>query len=315
MRIAIFGATSQIAKDLVRSFAAQNNHELILYARRPDAVTQWLISVELTERYVVADFSNFNIVEHFDVILNFVGVGNPAITAKMGASIFDITLKYDELALGYVRQHPSCQYIFLSSGAAYGSTFDAPADAETKAIIDINKLQPQDWYGVAKLYAECRHRALPNLPIIDIRIFNYYSHTQDMEARFFITDMVRALRDNLILNTTSEIIFRDYIQSNDFYNLVKAILESPKKNIALDCYSKEAVDKITLLESMKTCFKLKFNIIENNSLINATGSKKNYYSNNKKAEEFGYIPKNTSLENIINETEKYLALYGDKIGK
>ena len=39
----------------------------------------------------------------------------------MGASIFDVTLKYDEMALDYVRQHPDCRYIFLSSGAAYDS--------------------------------------------------------------------------------------------------------------------------------------------------------------------------------------------------
>ena len=28
----------------------------------------------------------------------------------MGASIFNVTLQYDELALSYVRQHPTCRY-------------------------------------------------------------------------------------------------------------------------------------------------------------------------------------------------------------
>lgn len=49
--------------------------------------------------------------EHLDVILNFVGVGNPAQAALMGASIFDVTLKYDKLALDYVREDPRCRYI------------------------------------------------------------------------------------------------------------------------------------------------------------------------------------------------------------
>ncbi len=131
MRLAILGATSQIAKDLVQSFAAESSHELVLYARRPVVVAQWLTLVGLAGRYAVADFDAFSADEHFDAILNFVGVGDPAQAAAMGATIFDVTLKYDELAMGYVRQHPHCRYIFLSSGAAYGSNFDAPVDANT----------------------------------------------------------------------------------------------------------------------------------------------------------------------------------------
>jgi len=100
MRIAILGATSQIAKDLILSFAANSQHELALYARRPHAVEQWLSQAGLAQRYAAADFTAFTNHEHFDAILNFVGVGNPAQAAAMGASIFDVTLKYDELALG-----------------------------------------------------------------------------------------------------------------------------------------------------------------------------------------------------------------------
>ena len=143
MRIAILGATSQIAKDLILSFVEHSQDELVLYARRPEAVTQWLAQTNLAQRYEVADFAAFTTNEHFDAILNFVGVGNPAQAAAMGASIFDVTLKYDELALGYVIKHPECRYLFLSSGAAYGASFETPADANTKAVIDINNLQPQ----------------------------------------------------------------------------------------------------------------------------------------------------------------------------
>jgi len=68
MRIAILGATSQIAKDLILSFATQCDHELALFARRPEAVTQWLASVGLLDRYAVTDFSAFNADERFDAI-------------------------------------------------------------------------------------------------------------------------------------------------------------------------------------------------------------------------------------------------------
>ena len=303
MRIAILGATSQIAKDLVLSFSAHSNSELVLYARRPAAVSQWLASVGLVDRYTFADFAAFSAAEHFDALLNFVGVGNPAQAAAMGASIFDVTLKYDEMALDYVRQHPQCRYIFLSSGAAYGSNFDAPVNANTMAVIAINNLQPQDWYAVAKLHAECRHRSLPHLPIVDVRVFNYFSHTQDIEARFLITDILRAIRDKVVLQTSSDYIVRDFIHPSDFCNLVNAILAAPAANAAVDCYSKEPIDKPALLAAMQEKFQLQFEITQTATGVNATGSKPHYYSANTRAADFSYQPNLASLEGIVKETQ------------
>ena len=297
-RIAILGATSQIAKDLIVSFSNEKDKQLHLFARRPDDVTKWLNDVGLSERYLVDDFGAFG-TQEFDAILNFVGVGNPAQAAAMGASIFDVTFQYDELALNYVRQHSDCRYIFLSSGAAYGSSFDAPVDVETKATIAINNLQPQDWYGVAKLHAECRHRSLAHLPIVDIRVFNYFSPTQDMNAGFLITDILRAIRDKKVLKASDDYIVRDFIGSDDFYQLIQAILTSPATNAVVDCYSKSPIDKHTLLNEMQTHFGLQYELVKNTTVVNATGTKPHYYSLNKRASNFGYAPKYTSLEIFI----------------
>lgn len=309
MKIAILGATSQIAKDLLRSFAGKNSDELVLYARRPDALCQWLVSVGLEGRYVVADFAAFTSDQRFDAILNFVGVGNPAQAAAMGATIFDVTLKYDEMALDYVRKHPTCKYIFLSSGAAYGSSFEEPVDENTKAVIAINNLHPQDWYAVAKLHAECRHRALSNLPIVDIRVFNYFSHTQDMDARFLITDILRAIRDNTVLKTSPDYIVRDFIHPSDFYTLVNAIICAPAANEVVDAYSKAPIDKPTMLKMMHDKFGLRFETTNHTTSVNATGSKPNYYSLNKHAANFGYQPEMTSMVGLLLECEATLAKF------
>jgi nucleoside-diphosphate-sugar epimerase len=217
----------------------------------------------------------------------------------MGASIFDVTLHHDELALNYVRQHPSCRYIFLSSGAAYGTSFDVPVDAHSRATIAINNLKPQEWYAVAKLHAECRHRALAPLSIVDIRVFNYFSHTQDMGDRFLITDIVRAIRDKKVLKTSADYMVRDYIGPDDFYQLVNAILVSPAANVAVDCYSRAPIEKATLLAAMQEKFGLQYELVQSDSGVNATGAKPHYYSVNKRAENFGYVPRNTSLENLF----------------
>jgi len=304
MRLAILGATSQIAKDLVQTFAEQSSDDLVLYARRPDDVLQWLTRVGLAGRYAVADFADFAPDEEFQAIINFVGVGDPAKAAAMGASIFDLTLRYDELALDYLRQHPSCRYIFLSSGAAYGNSFDAPADIDTRTSIAINNLQPQDWYTVSKVHAECRHRALAHLSIIDVRVFNYFSHTQNINARFLITDALRAIRDITVLQTSASPMVRDYLHPSDFYQMVTLLLSAAPVNLVLDCYSQAPIDKQTLLRALRENFGLQYEIVQMPVGLNATGRKPCYYTLNRGLENFGYEPQFSSLAGILHESKK-----------
>jgi nucleoside-diphosphate-sugar epimerase len=311
MRIAILGATSQIARNLIVSLATVGERHLHLFARRPDDLKKWLDSVGLPGRYPVDDFSGFGKHE-FDAVINFVGVGNPAQAVAMGNSIFDITLRFDELVLEYLRDHSACRYLFLSSGAAYGSSFDVPANRDTPAVVAINNLSPQEWYGVAKLHAECRHRAHPELAIIDVRVFNYFSCTQDISARFLITDILRAIRDRVVLRTSSDYIMRDFLHPSDFYKLVSTLLSVPATNTVLDCYSRAPVDKPNLLAAMQEKFGLRYEITEASASVNATGGKPRYYSQNTRAEDFGYQPGLTSLEGVLQESEKLLNLLAEK---
>ncbi|MBU0689964.1 MAG: NAD(P)-dependent oxidoreductase [Gammaproteobacteria bacterium] len=305
MKIAILGATSQIARDLILSFSHEAGKQLFLFARRPAEVEGWLATNGIKGRYPVADFSGFGM-QDFDAVINFVGAGDPAQIASMGSSILDVTLRFDEMVLSYLESHPACRYLFLSSGAAYGSNFSEPASRDTPAIIKINDLAPHEWYGVAKLHAECRHRAHPSLCIFDIRVFNYFSRTQDIEARFLITDMLRAIRDGSVLKTSADYIVRDYLHPSDFHSLVNALLSAPANNTAVDCYSRAPIDKSTLLAAMRDHFGLSYEVVGQSATVNATGSKPHYYAVNRRAAEFGYLPVWTSLEGLLSEAELIL---------
>jgi len=307
MRIAILGATSQIARDLIVSFSAEKDKQLHLFARRPEEVATWLKTINLPERYLVNDFTVFG-EQEFDAVINFVGVGNPAQAVVMGNSIFDVTLHFDDLVLNYLQSHPTCRYLFLSSGAVYGTSFNEPANRDTPAVVAINNLSPQEWYGVSKLYAECRHRAHPEFSIFDIRVFNYFSRTQDISARFLITDILRAIRDKAVLQTSAENIVRDFLHPTDFYKLVSTLLITPPVNAALDCYSLNPVDKFTLLSEMQEKLDLQFEMTAACDSINATGSKSHYYSLNTRAADFGYQPSYNSLEGILLEASAMLKL-------
>lgn len=305
MKIAILGASSQISTDLIVSFNQYTNYVCDLFVRERNNAQGWLNSLN-SLNYTVKGYDQFSADESYDVLINFVGVGDPAKAKEMGAKIFDVTHYYDTLALDYIKQHKACKYIFLSSGAVYGGDFKKPITKETVANININQLEPTDWYSVAKLHAEARHRAMADYSIVDLRVFNYFSHTQDLSARFLITDIVRAIMNGEVLKTSELNIFRDFISPIDFYQLIQCVVNGGPINRAVDCYTKAPVDKLTMLAGLSDSFGLKYELVEQAG-INATGVKINYYSLNKVIEDTGYSPQYSSMEGIKLEILKVLS--------
>jgi nucleoside-diphosphate-sugar epimerase len=298
MKIAILGATSQIAQDLILSFSKNKDYYFELFGRNVEFLEKWIKSESLSDKYQAQEYSKFGNYQKYDVIINFVGIGDPVKAKKMGSDIFKITEQYDDMALEYLKQHKKTKYIFLSSGAVYGGNFQKPVDKNTVATIDINNLGPTDWYTLAKLYAEAKHRSLADLSIVDVRVFNYFSHTQDMNARFLITDIVRALKNKKAFNTSSDNIVRDFITPPDFYNLIQAIIDSKSVNTVLDCYTKGPVSKFDLLNELKGVFGLDYKVEDGVNIVNATGIKLNYYSNRRGVD---YNATHTSLSGILAE--------------
>ena len=301
MRIAILGATSQIAKDLILSFSKNKNYDFVLFGRNVELLDKWITNANLNGEYQVQEYSHFDNSQSYDVIINFVGIGDPIKAQKMGSDILKITEQYDDMALDYVRRHKETKYIFLSSGAVYGGKYEEPVNENTVAMIDINNLDSTDWYTVAKLYAEAKHRSLSDLPIVDIRVFNYFSHTQNMDARFLITDIVRAIKNKEVFKTSAENIVRDFITPPDFYRLIQAIIDYSPINLALDCYTKAPVSKLDLLANFESKFGMQYKINKSVDIINATGAKLNYYSVNKAAGVIGYSPAYGSLDGVLQE--------------
>ena len=101
---------------------------------------------------------------------------------------------------------------------------------------------------------------------------------------------------------------RDFLHPEDFNQLVDRVLAAPPRNCAVDCYTREAIDKPTLLETMQRQFGLKYEYAESGErvAVNATGSKPYYYSRNRKAAEFAYVPRFSSMEGVVTETNAIL---------
>lgn len=307
MKLAILGASSHIAKDLINSIAQQSTYECTLFVRAPGNLDIELRQVAEKQGFPILDYAGFDENCRFDAVINFVGVGDPARAAEMGATIFTVTEQYDSLALAYVDSHPQCKYIYLSSGAAYGTNFATPITEESRAVFPLNDLRAQHWYGASKFQAECRHRALRHKSIVDVRVFSYFSHRQAPDARFFLSDILRALQTGTVLEVAPDDMLRDYLTPVDFMQLIHRILQAPACNEAIDCYSLAPVGKFDLLEALGEQFGLKYRVTGHQARVDATGAKAHYYSHNRKAEKlFGYIPAENSLSGVMREIKQAL---------
>ena len=303
MNIAILGATSQISRDLILSFSMEKSYDFSLFGRNIELLEKWINSEKLGNKYKVQKYSEFSSRQKYDVIVNFVGIGDPIKAQKMGGGIFKTTEQYDNMALEYLKHHKETKYIFLSSGAVYGGDYQRPVDKDTVTTININNHKTTDWYMLSKLYAEAKHRSIPDLSIVDVRVFNYFSHRQNTDARFLITDVVRAIKNKEVFKTSADNIVRDFVTPPDFYGLIRAIIDSESINAALDCYTKSPVSKFDLLYNLKNKFGLNYEVDNSIKMTNATGVKKKYYSKYMLAEKVNYTPHNSSLSGIISEME------------
>lgn len=297
MRIAILGATSMLAADFVAlNLRARTLHRFTLFARDPAraqaALTARGVDV-LQDCRPLAAFPD----GRWDAVINFVGVGDPARAAAMGAEILGITREWDDRVLAHVDADPECRYIFLSSGAAFGAAVAMPLAHETTAQFHLNSLPPWAYYGIAKFYAEAGHRARSDRSIIDIRIFNYLSGQADLTHRFLVTEAIAAIRNGRVLGVDANDMWRDYLGEADFAGLVTACLDAPAGyNGAVDAYSREPVSKAQLLDFLRERFGLAVEV--SGGGIDATGAKSRYFSLNRAAAALGYQPQAGSLDTI-----------------
>ena len=304
MKVAILGATSHIAKGLTYQFTLSGKHDIFLFARSPQQVKSFLSSIHCADKVPAIGIEEFPD-RSYDVIINCVGIGQPAKLKEAAGSIFRLTEGFDDLVLDYLVSNPGTLYINFSSGAVYGRDFSSPAEADTISPIDVNHIGLNDFYRIAKINSEAKHRAFPELHIIDLRVYAYFSRFIDLDSSFFITDVISCLRKNRVFETGPEDMVRDYIGPDDLFALIERCMNRSRMNDVFDVYSLKPARKFEILDHFRDNHGLQYTLKSNFHVSVATGAKNVYYSNNRKAVEIGYTPRFTSLETIIKES-KYL---------
>jgi nucleoside-diphosphate-sugar epimerase len=303
--IAIMGATSHIAKGLIYHFLQDDRLCLFLFARKTEQVYGFLKKIggkEGKNLTICAGYQTFPD-RCYDVVINCIGLGTVSEEPHIYTSFFMVTEEFDNRVLSYLHKFPRTLYINFSSGAVYGKGFSEPAEKDTVNALRINGVTRDDYFTIAKLNSEAKHRAFAKLNIIDIRIFSYFSRFVDITGKYFITEMLSSIIHNKVFHTSENNIVRDYIHPDDLFALIMKCLKIKRINTAIDAYSLRPVGKREILKFFSSRYNLTYKTVKTKKYRNVTGQKIVYYSTYKKAGNLGYKPRYSSMDTLKQEVQ------------
>jgi nucleoside-diphosphate-sugar epimerase len=303
-KIAVLGSTSHIAKGLIKNFLEDGRFDLHLYTRSPNKVVGFLSNIgkSTDNNCIIHEGYNDFLKSSYDVIINCVGVGTLRKPGNVHSSYFTVTEKYDNLIIEHLLKNPDTLYISFSSGAVYGREHSAPVEENTTNEIRVNKVTPADYYTIARLNSEAKHRSFKNLKIVDLRIFSYFSRFIDLTDGYFITEVMNCILNQKVLVTNHVNIVRDYVHPEDLFSIIRKCMDAGKINAAFDIFSSSPVEKREILDYFSLEYSLKYKTGQSPNHVSPTGSKEIYYSNNKSATNIGYKPVFSSMDTIKQES-------------
>lgn len=297
-RIAILGATGHIGRALADLYASREGYRLSLFSRRPHETAGAYRGLSHVSHHDIAHLD----LADADIAINAVGIGDPADVPIRGREIYQLTMEYEDRIERALEGNTGCLTVFMSSGAVYGK-LDAPAGAATPIIQSFNAIAPADWYGLSKVAAELRHREQVSRRVIDIRVFGFLSVHLALNAQYFMSSAYRSLLDGTRFATTSHDMHRDYIGADELAAIIDGAASQDTVNTAVDTYTISPAGKFELLERLAQ-LGLKWQVSEQS----AGAQERVWYSSEwRKAEQFGYMPKRSSLEVVEAVAREFLA--------
>jgi len=291
VRVAIAGATGHVGRVLAWQLGALPGTELVLAARAPDRVAEFA-RAHVAGPWEAVELDALGEADA-DVLVNALGVGDPR---SLTADVLSLEAAFDDLFVHWLAEHPKRSGIAISSGAVFDTDFSAPADDSTPLRDpDGSPETPGDAYGIAKSRMEHRHRALPDLSIVDLRLFGLYSRFLDPDAGFLMNDVARALKAGTVFQVGAADLWRDYIAPSDLAVLVAGVMQSPPRNTAFDVVSKAPVRVAELLDAFAAEYGLAYTTTGDGA-VSPTGLKPRYYSVSSRTQEISYLPRSTALD-------------------
>lgn len=308
MKIAIIGATGHIAKNLIVRLAKTD--DLFLYARCVGRLNEFLAAAGLgSDSIRVSELRSFEALhEQVDGVVNCVGYGTPDKLRLASIDLFRVTEWHDDLVIAYLQHHAETVYVNFSSGAVYGGALERPAGKESELRLHLSTIGASDAYRICKLNSEAKHRVLSGIPIVDLRLFNFFSRFIDLSSSYLVADLVRAVLTGTGFRTDRTDIMRDFVHPDDLCRLVRLCVARRGHNGPVDVYSKAPIRKSALVKLFVERYGVSVEYADDQDYQSPTGIKDAYYSTDHTAGHlFGYIPRCSSEESVAAEADVLLS--------
>ncbi len=308
--IAIFWATSHIAKNLLFYFSKNTEYIIDAYVRDEKKLFQFIKIYNLpASRIQICDIKNTHFIQSsssYKLIINCIGVWKPNILKEIWWKIIFLTEKYDNLIIDYLKKNKETLYVHMSSWAVYKGNFSKAIDSDTHTNININNIDDSYYYFTSKLYAEIKHRSLSDLKIVDLRIFSFYSQFIDIDASFFMSQLIKSIKNKTPFQTNTHDFIRDFISPFSLFTIILKLLQKKHINTWFDVVSDAPITKNEILDLLQKKYTLTIKYTDIN-FDTISWKKDIYYSKSTKLKntiwEYTDI---SSQDTIIEETNKIL---------
>ena len=277
-RIAIIG-TGQVAQSII-----------------PNLKKSFLLDVYVNKQFKLKDknlktykLKNFPQDKNIVAVINAGGPGDPNVHKK-SKNIFNLFNYIDEKILKFIIKNQKIKYINISSGVVLN-------------LSKLNKNKDKYDYVDTKYYIEQKHRSYKNHKIYDLRVFGYFSRFINLKAGFFLSKVLKSLKEKAVLNVDPHNNVRDFIGGYDLSRFIKIIINGNFTNRSFNLLSKKKSKKFEILKFLKKDYRLKFNI-DKNSILNAK-RKKIQLINKKFVKSALFKPKYSSMS-LIKKEIKFL---------
>lgn len=298
IKVAILGATGYIGRSLVAT-ASAHGFVAVPFSRDIVRATEKFSSYNI-DAPPISSYDTF-LDQRFDVVVNATGIGSPREINKDPTKVFSVTEAVDTLLFSYLDKHPNTRAFNISSGSVYGLSARQPIENGALSTFDPACFSSGDYYSLAKLHSEAKHRALSDYHIVDLRVFAFISRWLDSKETFFIAEVANCLLSDKVFYTRQDDMVRDYCTADDLWEVIEFLCDRPAQNAAFDMSSKSPVAKFELLDHLSQKFGLKYEVSKGLSDQSPTGQKNAYYSKADALIKLGFVPGHTALDNVVRE--------------
>ena len=194
-KIALLGSTGHVGKNIIYYYSKEKNFELFLFTRDEKKLEKITLQYGIKNNFSIRKYDEFND-SQYNVIINCVGLSDPARIEASKGEILESTRTFDILTLEYLKNFSETKLINFSSGIVYGGEFSFPITDTVLIDETYNYKNIKSEYALSKINSEIKHRAFKHLNIIDLRLFSFFSRFMDLESKFFMSEVVSSIKEN-----------------------------------------------------------------------------------------------------------------------